>query len=99
MGQTFTISTVLLSKNGGISYIFIILSLWDGCTCINASCNILPREETSNTTQEVVTPTIEAAELTEKFAAGCHLTYEALVGGDTDAFALIIATEQELGCK
>ena len=64
---------------------------------MNASCNILPREETSNTMQEGVTPAIVTAELTEKLAAGCHLTYEVLVGADTEVFALIIATEQELG--
>ena len=47
--------------------------------------------------QEGVTPAIVTAELTEKLAAGCHLTYEVLVGADTEVFALIIATEQELG--
>ncbi len=58
------------------------------------SCNEFPRKEISKTTQDVVMPTILASELTEKFAAGCHLTYVVLFGGNTEEFALITVIEQ-----
>ena len=58
------------------------------------SCNVFPRDEVSKTTQDVVTPTILASKLTEKFAAGCHLTTVEMLGGIVEAFALMTEIEQ-----